>query len=178
MDTAVTDTTPARPKPRDWIAVDQLVQRLINTAADDFDRDVLRLAAETSGGPDPDTIGGGADWQEALSKARADLQAVANTDLDAHRPEPGDDSAVLADIQNAVAHADLNDFDRDRLVEGLADLFTVQLRRARSEERTTIANWLDARAGRLGDDGSVIVEAQARALGAAAQRLRATITTP
>ena len=168
---------PVTATPRDWIAVDQLVQRLIDTAPDEFERDIIRLAAETSGGPDTAIPGGGDTWKTALNHARASLQAALLQDLDSKQPILIDDTHTTAQaIAHAVEHADLNDFDRERLVERLTELFATQIQHTRESERLVISDWLLARADRMGHGGSVIVEEQARALGSAAARLRKTLT--
>jgi hypothetical protein len=170
------EVSPRQGKSRDWIAVDQLVQVMSDNAPDEFERDVVRLAAECSAGPDPEITGGGPAWKEALDAARESLQAALLEDLDAKQPVVIDDThPAQQSIDTAIEHADLNDFDRDRLREHLTELFVAQMQQARESERLIISDWLLARAERMGRGGSVIVEEQARALGSAAARLRKTL---
>lgn len=173
----MTETPPAptsRPRTRDWIAVDQLVTRYLNNASDDFERDVIRLAAELCGGPDPEVAGGGQVWKDALVSARDNLQTALVADLDAHQPaDPADRPGLHAAVTDLLTPVDLADPDRETLTLAVTDLLTEHVHRARLDERQVIADWLTTRAERMGHGGSVIVEEQARALGSAAALLRA-----
>lgn len=166
-------STPAV-EPRDWIAVDQLLQALLSKAPDDFEREVIQLAAETSAGPHPKEPHGGNEWTAALAAARTQLQADLVRELDEKNPVIVDDQpAITAEIAAALEHIDLDDYTRDRLTESLAELTVQRLGTTRDSERAVIADWLMARAERLTTphSESVIAEHQARALSSAAARL-------
>lgn len=163
-------------KPRDWIAVDQMVTRLMNNAPDEFERDVVRLAAETSGGPDTEVAGGGEVWKQALEAAREHLQAAMTEDLNDQQPETVDVTDPVRDeVADILRDTDLDKDDRLAVRDRLVAVVVEHLGRARASERLIITEWLQSRAEHLGRGGSVVVDAQARALDSAAERLRETV---
>jgi hypothetical protein len=179
---AVETHQPERPeqaapaKPRDWIAVDQMVTRLMNNAPDEFERDVVRLAAETSGGPDTEVAGGGEVWKQALASAREHLQAAMTEDLNDQQPETADITDPVRDeVADILRDTDMDKSERQRVRDQLVAVLVEHLAQARAGERHIIAEWLQARAEHMGRGGSVVVDAQARALDSAAERLRETV---
>lgn len=172
------DLSPQTVSPmRDWIAVEQLYQRMLGAAEDDFERDVLRLAAERCGGPDPGVAGGGEAWQEAVAQARTHLQAVqALPEPTAPAPTAQDTQRLRAAIAAAVANVDglaADETAQQAIAEAMQALLSVEITVGKHEERTQVARWLGERAEQLTAGGaSVVVQAQANALAAAAQALR------
>lgn len=160
------------PTMRDWIAVDQLLARQLDHAETPFARDVIRLAAETSGGPDPALPGGGPDWETALNQARATLTADQAPDDTADLDFDDDLAYLRRDIRRLLIDADTPAATVRDAAEQILTLLTDAIAEARRSDRATLADWMHGQAATLG--GTVIAEAQARILSATADRIPTT----